>query len=198
MARPLSDEKRQAILRATIEVIAEHGVGGPIAKIAQQAGVAEGTIFTYFTDKDALLNAAYLAAKEALASAMMTGLPSSLDLRERCRYVWDHYVEWGARHPQQRKAMNQLTVSDRITAATRQQGALAFQEIQEMLREIHAGGILREQPLAFVAAIMESLAQTTLGFIASEADEANLPAVLEIYQRGGFEAFWGAVSRPPS
>src|ERR1700732_5278918 len=113
VARPLSDEKRNAILTATVEVIAVHGVSGPIAKIAKEAGVAEGTVFTYFADKDALLNELYLAIKDDLAPALTPGLPSGKNLKIRSRHVWERYIDWGATHPSQRKAMSQLAVSDR-------------------------------------------------------------------------------------
>jgi hypothetical protein len=63
MARPLSEEKRTAILEATAEVVAMLGVSAPTAKIAKEAGVAEGTLFTYFANKDELLNGLYLELK---------------------------------------------------------------------------------------------------------------------------------------
>ena len=54
MARPRSEDKRTAILEAATEVVAVLGVGAPTAKIAKGAGVAEGTLFTYFATKDDL------------------------------------------------------------------------------------------------------------------------------------------------
>ena len=36
--------------------IAEVGLGAPTAKIARRAGVAAGTLFTYFANKEELLN----------------------------------------------------------------------------------------------------------------------------------------------
>ena len=189
MARPLSEEKRNAILAAAAELIAEQGIGSPVAKIAKQAGVAEGTIFTYFADKNVLLNALYLWIKDDLASATTTGLPSAKSLKLRCRHVWDRYIEWGAGGPSQRKAMSQLTVSDRITAVSRQQGGAAFREVIAMLDEIADASGSGRQSAAFIAAIMESLAETTLSFIARE------PAALAHYQQAGFEAFWGAVAK---
>ncbi|HET8853867.1 MAG TPA: TetR family transcriptional regulator, partial [Ktedonobacteraceae bacterium] len=48
MARPKSQDKRNAILAAAIELIAEQGLSVPTSKIAHVAGVAEGTLFTYF------------------------------------------------------------------------------------------------------------------------------------------------------
>jgi DNA-binding transcriptional regulator YbjK len=46
MARPLSEEKRTAILEATAEVVAMLGVSAPTAKIAKEAGVAARYLLT--------------------------------------------------------------------------------------------------------------------------------------------------------
>ena len=46
MARPLSEEKREAILEAAAELVAQMGTGASTANIAKAAGVAEGTLFT--------------------------------------------------------------------------------------------------------------------------------------------------------
>jgi AcrR family transcriptional regulator len=63
-AAPLSrDERRKAVIAATIPLIVEHGEGVTTRQIAEAAGVAEGTIFRVFPDKNALLTA---AAEETL------------------------------------------------------------------------------------------------------------------------------------
>jgi len=51
------DERRAAIVEATLPLVQEHGNGVTIRMIAEAAGVAEGTIFTVFRDKDALMAA---------------------------------------------------------------------------------------------------------------------------------------------
>src|ERR1700734_106040 len=104
MARPRSEDKRTAILEAATEVVAELGVGAPTARIAKQAGVAEGTLFTYFASKDELLNQLYLELKADLSAAMKAGYPFNKSLIERSRYVWDRLVGWGTAHPLKRKA----------------------------------------------------------------------------------------------
>ena len=58
-AKPLSPEdRRTAILDAVIPLLVERGAAVTTAEIAQAAGIAEGTIFRVFPDKDALLHAA--------------------------------------------------------------------------------------------------------------------------------------------
>src|ERR1700736_4651745 len=115
MAHPLSEDKRTAILEAAAEVVATLGVSAPTAQIAKGAGVAEGTLFTYFANKDELLNRLYLQLKTDLRDAIMADYPSGGSLIDLCRHLWDRYIGWGSAHPLRRKAVRQLAVSDRIT-----------------------------------------------------------------------------------
>jgi AcrR family transcriptional regulator len=188
MARPLSKDKREAILQAAAEVVAVLGVSAPTAKIAKGAGVAEGTLFTYFANKDELLNRLYLELKMDLRDAVITGYPVSESLIERSRHFWDRYIGWGSAHPLKRRAMRQLAVSDRITEETKKLLGEAFGEVNEMMRECAAGGAMRHQPPSFVSAIMSAIADTTMDFIARE------PAQAKRYTKAGFDAFWKAVA----
>ena len=180
MARPLSEDKRTAILEAATEVVAMLGVSAPTAKIAKSAGVAEGTLFTYFANKDELLNRLYLELKMDLRDAK--------SLIDRSRHFWDRYIGWGAAHPLKRRAMRQLAVSDRITEETKKLLGDAFGEVNDMMCEWAAGGAMRRQPPAFVSAIMSAIADATMDFIARE------PAQAKRYTKAGFDAFWNAVA----
>src|ERR1700687_5016013 len=183
MARPLSEDKRTAILEAAAEVVATLGVSAPTAKIAKGAGVAEGTLFTYFANKDELLNQLYLELKTDLRDAIMAGYPSGGSLIDRSRHVWDRYIGWGSAHPLKRRAMRQLAVSDRITEESKKLVGEEFGEFNEMMRECAAGGALRHQPPSFASAVMSAIADTTMDFIARE------PAQAKRYTKAGLDAF---------
>jgi AcrR family transcriptional regulator len=188
MARPLSEEKRSAILVAATEVVALLGVSAPTAKIAQGAGVAEGTLFTYFANKDALLNELYLGLKAEVRKAMMAGYPAGKSLIDRSRHVWDRYIGWGSANPLKRKAMRQLAVSDRITEETKKVVGDTFGEFHDMITECASCGALKDQPPAFASAVMGAIADATMDFIAREPTKARR------YTEAGFEAFWKAVA----
>ena len=63
MARPKSEDKRNAILSAATEVFAERGLSAATSAISTAAGVAEVPLFTYFKTKDELINALYREIK---------------------------------------------------------------------------------------------------------------------------------------
>jgi AcrR family transcriptional regulator len=62
-ARPLPpDERRAALVAATLPLVVQHGPSVTTRQIADAAGVAEGTIFGVFPDKETLIRATVAAA----------------------------------------------------------------------------------------------------------------------------------------
>lgn len=84
-ARPLPpDERRAAILAATVPLIREHGSSVSTRQIAAACGVAEGTIFAVFDDKQTLIRCAVEAALDPAPLIKRLSLVSpdlSLDAR---------------------------------------------------------------------------------------------------------------------
>ncbi|MCO7272110.1 TetR/AcrR family transcriptional regulator [Cellulosimicrobium cellulans] len=82
-ARPLSrEERRDAIAAATIPLLVQHGAAVTTRQIADAAGVAEGTLFRAFADKDEILHAAVVRSLDpAPAVAAIADLPDDDGLR---------------------------------------------------------------------------------------------------------------------
>ncbi len=81
-AKPLPlEQRRQALVEATIPLLLEHGLDVSTRQIAEAAGVAEGTIFRAFGSKDDLVHAAVTDAltRDGLGEALAE-LPPDADL----------------------------------------------------------------------------------------------------------------------
>ena len=73
-------------MSAATRVIAAQGLGAATATIAREAGVSNGSLFTYFETKADLLNQLYLELKADMGTAALGGLPSRLR-RLGCRVI---------------------------------------------------------------------------------------------------------------
>src|ERR1700726_1628390 len=99
MARPRSDDKRSAIIAAATRVIVTHGLSAPTAMIAREAGVSNGSLFTYFETKADLLNQLYVELKAEMAAAALDGLPAKGNTRKRMLSIWSHWLRWATSCP---------------------------------------------------------------------------------------------------
>jgi len=184
MSRPRSDEKRSAILEAATRVLVTQGLSAPTAGIAKEAGVANGSFFTYFETKADLFNELYLELKGKMAAAAMKDLRGDADLHEQFLHVWTNWMRWAVRNPQKRRALTLLGVSDQITPASRAVGHETMAGIAALMERGRVNGPMRDAPFAFVAAIMNALAEATMDFMVHD------PAHADPHCRVGFDALW--------
>ncbi|TDO41110.1 TetR/AcrR family transcriptional regulator [Paractinoplanes brasiliensis] len=78
------EERREALVAATIPLLHEHGVDLSTRQIAQAAGVAEGTIFGVFETKTALVVCAVIKALDPQPTIdALNQVDRGLPLRER-------------------------------------------------------------------------------------------------------------------
>ena len=191
MARPKSEDKRNAILEAATRLFAERGLtAAPTSEISQQAGVAEGTLFTYFKTKDDLINALYREIKLELADAMMSDFPRKKNVGTRLRHVWDRHVNWGIANPNQRKVLAQLTVSEVLTKESRDAGSAPFVEFHIMIRDAIEQRIFRNDvPVELISKSLSALVEATIDLTVSNRSKAKQ------YRDSGFQMFWAGITK---
>jgi AcrR family transcriptional regulator len=74
------EERRSMIIAAALPLLVEHGDRVTTRQIAEAAGIAEGTIFRAFADKDELIGAAIdVALDQSRLDAALDRIPAALD-----------------------------------------------------------------------------------------------------------------------
>ncbi len=191
MARPKSEDKRNGILEAATRLFAERGLtAAPTSEISKLAGVAEGTLFTYFKTKDDLINALYREIKLELADAMMSDFPRKKSVGTRLRHVWDRYVNWGVANPKQRKVLAQLMVSEVLTKESRDAGSAPFVEFQAVIGDAIEQHICRNDvPVELIAKSLAALVEATI-----DLTEVNRSKAKQ-YRDSGFQMFWAGITK---
>ena len=189
MAKPKSEDKRNAILSAATQVFAERGLGAPTAAITGAAGIAEGSLFTYFKTKDELINALYRELKLELADAIMSNFPRKKSVRHRLEHFWNGYLQWGVANPEQQRVLKQIQVWGGLTQESKEAGFAPFTEIQRMTEDAVTQQIYRDVPQTFIGATLVALADMTMEFMVREPERAQM------YRTAGFEMLWAGITR---
>lgn len=79
-------DKKEAIINAALNLFVDNGFHGTAtSKIAQQAGVANGTLFQYFKTKDDLVIALYIHIKDELADYITKNTADTKDIKEEMK-----------------------------------------------------------------------------------------------------------------
>ncbi|MCC7634612.1 TetR/AcrR family transcriptional regulator [Stenotrophomonas rhizophila] len=189
MARPLSDHKRDAILAAAAKLVAAQGIGASTAQIARAAKVAEGTVFTYFPSKDALLNAVFVQLETRLANALATDFPTGANAHDLLQHAWNALIAWGSSYPVDRMALRQLKVSERISEHTRSECAGLFGSMLHSLETGLADHVDGQRLPFYLGRVLINLLETTLDAMAAE------PEHRQRLQQAGFDLFWKGIQR---
>lgn len=92
-----SSVKREAILNATLALLASSGFHGfSIKQLAAKAGVATGTVYIYFQDRDSLIRELHMNILQRFAEAMFADHNVQLPLAEQhnhlCCNLWQFLV----------------------------------------------------------------------------------------------------------
>ena len=188
MPRPRSDEKRSALLDAATRIIVTQGLSAPTAEIAREAGVANGSFFTYFETKTELFNQLYLELKGEMACAAMKDVASGTELQDQVFRVWRNWMEWAVAYPDKRRVLAQLDVSDAILPEIRLAGHKTMAGLAELLERSRANGPMQKVPKQFVFSIMNSVAEATMDFMTRDAANARK------HCKEGFEALWRMIA----
>jgi AcrR family transcriptional regulator len=141
MSKP---DKRDEIVRAALEMIAEHGFhGAPMAMIADKAGVGAGTIYRYFENKDLLITELYREVEERIYAAVLAGYAPEKPIRERFLYLGTAVLRYFIANPLDFRYIEQFHNSpygmdyrrDRISGK---------REDRDMYRELFEEGVAQQ------------------------------------------------------
>ncbi len=95
-----SELKYEAILDAALELFVEHGFNGTaVPAVAERAHVGAGTIYRYFENKEALVNALYRRWKTAISQLVLDGFPVDAEPRAQFHTIWTKLTAFAKDHP---------------------------------------------------------------------------------------------------
>jgi AcrR family transcriptional regulator len=147
-------DKREEIVRAALELIAENGFhGAPMAAIADRAGVGAGTIYRYFENKDVLITEMFREHEERLNATVLDGYADGGAIRERFLHVGTTVLRYFITRPLDFRFLEQF-INSPYGVAHRRDKLLGVKEGCSIFRELFedgiAQGVMKDLPLAIL------------------------------------------------
>ncbi len=138
-------DKREAILQAALELFSERGFHGTaVPLVAERAGVATGTIYRYFQDKEALVNALYRHWKTHFGMLLARHFDPNAPTREQFHELWSHIVAFARENPAALLFLEAHHHAPYLDAESQALEASIRGPMTELLRSKSAQGVLKD------------------------------------------------------
>ncbi len=185
----LREETAKAILAAAEEVFAEDGLhAARMERIAARAGVAVGTVYNHFSDREALLTALSTARCDALLRRVDAALASAdgRPIAEQLRAFLDVLAEHARAHG---RFLSALVQAGEGPARVHSTSGLLDELLVRAERVVDRGiasGELRRDDAALFAAGLIGVARTVLVLVLAGrcSFDAFAPSVVDLFLRG--------------
>jgi AcrR family transcriptional regulator len=174
----LRDEAIDVILAAAEEVFARHGLhGAHMAAIAGRAGVAVGTLYNYFEDRDALLGAVVDARHKELVARLDARIEEVAERRfdEQLRAV----IATMAEHVEAHRPLLLALMHESAQGSTRvAKPQAAIRAVHKRLERVFAAGVREKALRAADADVYPALFMSVLRalLLAESLDGGGEPA----------------------
>lgn len=186
-----TEDKRDAIFRATLKLIAEQGFHGtPMSQIAREAGISVGIIYHYFANKTELLNELYRHIKSSCAAVVLRSLREDGPAEDEIKRIFIHIFTYYIEHGDELSFAEQYENSPLIGEATHEQASGLLAPVFRLFQRAQAENRLK--PLR-----TEILIALSFGAVASLAKmyiSRGLPPDDAVVQ-GELNAVWDAIKR---
>ncbi|GAB4067181.1 TetR/AcrR family transcriptional regulator [Ancylobacter sonchi] len=189
---------REALMQATLELIAEKGIAGvAFAEAARRAGVSAAAPYRHFRDRDELIAAVATTGfdrfAEALKAAWQEGRPSPAAAYERLGRA---YLDFARQQPSYYIAMFESGVPLDVHEGLQQAGARAFAVLREAA-EVLVSHMPGRPPALMVALHTWSLAHGVASLFArADGARRKLPMTPDELLEAGFLVYLKGLGGP--
>lgn len=185
-------EKRTQIIEAAIDLFARDGFWNtPTSKITKHAKVSTGSLFNYFSSKDALIDEVYLQLWQEQAAHISDSYPAGDSVQIRMEHIWFRYIDWGVRHPVRYKLLQQMKLSDMISQEAHQRSLAALEFASGVIEEGIEARLFEQISAEFFTKLTVAQLEAAVTF-AMEHNLKNMALTKHITR--AFEIFWAGVT----
>lgn len=159
----LNPDKRERILAAAAKLIVQNGLQCSMSAIAEEAGVATGSLYNYFKSKEDLVRGVYGRVAEVMTERLaVVPVPQTSHQQRIRRYIRD-YVDFIWEDPLRARLFEYLDNNPLITIG---EAGFIFgpfvDHATSMMEAARKDGIVRDGPVSLMASFVRGAIRNTL------------------------------------
>lgn len=191
MARQKDNKKTELIYKATLTLVLKEGYSAfKMADVASAAGLATGTLYVYFKNKEDLVNKLYLHLKTAKTSEMLSVYKPEDSFFVSFKKLWQAYFMASMREPERMIFLEQFTRSSYLKPATLKKADELLLPLVDFIVAAQKQQHVKEFPVELILSnLMGAINETVKYFL----DNKIVPGKKEL--EACFEMAWNSVRR---
>ena len=139
-----SIEKRNALIKATIELVNNNGFHAtPMSKIAKMANVSPATIYLYFENKQDLVNKTYVEVKAKYTKYAFETYEENMSIEAGFELIWKRIADFKLKECENAMFLAQCDNTPMIDEESRQEGIKHLQPLLDLWTRGKAEGIIK-------------------------------------------------------
>ena len=159
----LSPDKRERIIAAASQLIVRNGLQCSMSAIAEEAGVATGSLYNYFDSKEALVRGVYGRVAEVMTAHMTAGDREAEGPKARVQTYIRRYVDFIWEDEQRSRLFDYLENSPLMSLGDAKAIFAPFVDHAiAMIEEAQAAGLVRQGSPTLLASFTRGAIRNTV------------------------------------
>jgi Transcriptional regulator len=143
--RQKDDKKEQQIFDATLELVVKSGLAGiTICDISKAAGIATGTLYIYFKNKEELINELFTICRKESALFYFNGLQTADSFETSFRKIFYNIIEYRKQYFNKSIFLDQYYHSPYVSEKKRHEVSLQLQPFYEVMEKGKKQGLAKD------------------------------------------------------
>lgn len=175
---------RDKIIEATAAMLVEHGTQASMARIASRAGVATGSLYNHFENKDVLIRAVYDDLARDIEQNLVAGDMPEASAPARLEHYIDNQIRFFWAHPERASLFEYLS---NVPLLPGDEVLVSFERtslfIRELLQELQRDGWLIDGDVSVMGGFIGGAIRNTLKWqrmLGSELTDAKRTQLREM------------------
>lgn len=154
--RPLDPAKQEKIIQSVFEITGKYGLAGiNIADISKAAGVGAGTLYTYFKNKEEIVQSAYSSVEDKMTQKMYEKFDINMPVKQSLKLIYINMLNYRMNHYNETIFIDQYIQSNYIQLNFSKQMSeyeLQNKPLYDLLSKGQTEGIIKMQaPIVLIS-----------------------------------------------